>query len=186
MPGWAPVKFNQTGRYSYYKRSTYSCYSYGPTFGGGHDLRAGYSPNSYNYYSNLGYTYSPPSGYSYGSSFAQSFLAGSYQFNPDEVETFYDANFTSQGRPLKGLALLYWIFFFREVKVRNQLRPFQNVGGINQNNFSYVDLVLNICFHDIITKVVKNTLVQNNVSVSSICHARHCPLLLIAIREKNE
>ena len=75
------------------------------------------------------------------------------------------------------------------MKVRNQLRPFQKVGGINQKNFSYVDLVLNICFHDIIlisTKVVKNTLVQNNVSVSSICHARHYPLLLIAIMEKNE
>ena len=75
-------------------------------------MRAGYSPYN-NFYSNLGYTYSPPSGYSYGSSFAQSFMAGSYQFNPDEVETFYDANFTSQGRPVKGLALLYLTFFFR-------------------------------------------------------------------------
>ena len=149
-------------------------------------MQAGYSSYNYNYYSNLGYTYSPPSGYRYGSSFAQSFLAGSYQFNPDEVETFYDANFASQGRLVKGLALLYLNFFFQELKVRNQLRPFQNVGGVNQKNFSYVDLVLNICFHDISTKVVKNTLVQNNVSVSSICHARHYPLLLIAIREKNE
>ena len=129
-------------------------------------MEAGYSPYNYNYYySNLGYTYSPPSGYSSGSTFARSFLAGSYQFNPDEEETFYDANFTSQGRPVKGLALLYLIFFFQELKVRNQLRPFQKVGGINQKNFSYVDLVLNICFHDISTKVVKKTLVQNNVSV---------------------
>ena len=95
-PGWAPVKFDQTGQYSYHWYSTYSCYNVGPTFGGGRDLQVGRSP--YNYYSDLGYTYSPPSGYSYRSSFARSFLAGSYQFNPDEVETFYDANFTSQGR----------------------------------------------------------------------------------------
>ena len=59
-------------------------------------MGVGHSP--YNYYSDLGYTYSPPTGYSYRSSFAQSFLAGSYLFNPDEVETFYDANFTSPGR----------------------------------------------------------------------------------------
>ena len=97
MPGWAPVKFDQTGQYSYYKRySTYSCYTVGPTFGAGYDLKVGRAPNDY--YSNLGHTYSAPSGYSYRSSFAQSFLAGSYYFNPDEVETFYDANFTSQGR----------------------------------------------------------------------------------------
>ena len=97
MPGWAPVKFDQTGQYSYYKRySTYSCYTVGPTFGAGYDLKVGRAPNDY--YSNLGHTYSAPSGYSYRSSFAQSFLAGSYYFNPDEVETFYDANLTSQGR----------------------------------------------------------------------------------------
>ena len=127
-PGWAPVKFDQTGQYSYNWYSTYGCYNVGPTFGGGHDLQVGQSP--YNYYSNLGYTYGPPSGYSYGSSFARSFLAGSYYFNPDEVETFYDANFTSQGR-LKGFSVTIFIYFFQESKVRNQLRPFQKVGGIN-------------------------------------------------------
>ena len=113
-------------------------------------------PYPYNYYSNLGYTYSPPTGYNYGSSFARSFLAGSPHFNPDEVETFYDANFTSQGR-LKDKRY-YICNFFQESKLRNQLRPFQKVGGINQNTFSYVDLVPNICFHDICTKVVKKNL----------------------------
>ena len=41
-------------------------------------------------YSNLGHEYSPPSGHSYGSSFTKSFLAGSYHFQPDEVEVFYE------------------------------------------------------------------------------------------------
>ena len=95
MPGWAPVKLNQTGLYGYFQsQSTLSCYNYGLIFGGGHDLYI-YSHNSY---SNLGFTYSPPSGYSYESTFTRSFLAGSYQFNPDEIETFYDVAFTSQGR----------------------------------------------------------------------------------------
>ena len=144
-PGWAPVKFDQTGQYSYHWYSTYSCYNVGPTFGGGRDLQVGRSP--YNYYSDLGYTYSPPSGYSYRSSFARSFLAGSYQFNPDEVETFYDANFTSQGR-LKDKRY-YICNFFSGIESKKSTEPFQKVGGINQNTFSYVDLVLNICFHDI-------------------------------------
>ena len=62
----------------------------------GHDL--GISPSYNSFSANLGYTYSPPSGYSYGDSFAETFLAGSYFFNPDEVETFYDVAFTSQGK----------------------------------------------------------------------------------------
>ena len=81
-PGWAPVKLPQTGRYSFYRYSIYCGPSYGPTFGGGDDMRSSYS--------NLGHTYSPPSGYSYGSTFAKSFLAGSPYFTADEVETFYE------------------------------------------------------------------------------------------------
>ena len=66
-PGWAPVKLSQTGKHSSDK--AYSIYSsYGPTFGGGHDIniKSDASSNS-NSYSNLGHTYSPPSGYSYHS-----------------------------------------------------------------------------------------------------------------------
>ena len=85
-PGWGPVKFSSPGRYNNYH--TYSCYSYGPTFGGGHDIYiANYRSGSY---SSLGYSYEPPAGHSYGSSFTQSFLAGSYYFVPDEVEVFYE------------------------------------------------------------------------------------------------
>ena len=69
----------------------YSSSSYGPTFGGGHDItiKSDASSNS-NSYSDLGWTYSPPSGYSYGSTLARTFLAGTYHFKPDEIETFYE------------------------------------------------------------------------------------------------
>ena len=92
-PGWAPVKLPQTGKYSSSRRSIY-CYSgYGPAFGGGNDIQIyNYASSKSNSYSDLGYTYSPPSGYSYSSTFAQTFLAGSYKFTPDEVETFYETN----------------------------------------------------------------------------------------------
>ena len=93
-PGWAPVKLSQTGTYSSNRaHSVYFRSSYGPTFGGGHDIYISNSASSYsNSYSNLGYTYSPPSGYSQGSTFAQTFLAGTYTFTPDELETFYESN----------------------------------------------------------------------------------------------
>ena len=93
-PGWAPVKLPQTGEYSSYRTHSIYCSSgYGPTFGNGFDIYiSNYASSNSNSYSNLGYTYSPPSGYSYSSTFAQTFLAGSYKFTPDEVETFYETN----------------------------------------------------------------------------------------------
>ncbi|XP_022777477.1 TLD domain-containing protein 1-like [Stylophora pistillata] len=91
-PSWGPVKLTQQGQYSYQKKySIYSCSSHGPSFGGGHDIYiSDYASSNSNSYSNLGDTYSPPSGHSYRSSFARSFLAGSYNFQPDEVEVFYE------------------------------------------------------------------------------------------------
>ena len=92
-PGWAPVKLPQTGIGSSSRGSIYCGSGYGPAFGGGHDIYiSNYASSNSNSYSNLGYTYSPPSGYSYSSTFAQTFLAGSYKFTPDEVETFYETN----------------------------------------------------------------------------------------------
>ena len=92
-PGWAPVKLTQTGKYSYQRaHSTTSCSSYGPTFGFGWDIHI-YDHASSNTHSqaNLGYTYAAPSGYSFGSTFARTFLAGTpVYFQPDEVETFYE------------------------------------------------------------------------------------------------
>ena len=91
-PGWVPVKLPQTGKHSSNRRySIYDYRSYGPTFGGGHDIYiSNYASSNRNSYSNLGNTYSPPSGYSYLSTFAETFLAGSKNFTPDEVETFYE------------------------------------------------------------------------------------------------
>ena len=91
-PGWAPVKLPQTGKYSSNRRnSIYDYRSYGPIFGGGHDIYIStYASSNRDSYSNLGFTYSPPSGYSYSSTFAETFLAGSKNFTPDELETFYE------------------------------------------------------------------------------------------------
>ena len=91
-PGWAPVKLPQTGTYSYYNRqSIYDCSDRGPNFGGGHDIDiVDYASTSSSSSTYLGYTYGPPSGYSYGSTPTTTFLAGTYQFTPDEVETFYE------------------------------------------------------------------------------------------------
>ena len=73
-PGWAPVKLPKKGLYISYRYSIYDCSSYGPTFGGGHDI-AIYESSSSICYTNLGHDYSAPSGYSYGSTFTQTFLA---------------------------------------------------------------------------------------------------------------
>jgi len=89
-PGWGPVTLRPPGKYHSYQRATYDHYDYGPTFGTGNDIYiASYASSNANSYTNLGYAYSPPAGHSYGTSFTQSFLAGSYTFRPDEVEVFY-------------------------------------------------------------------------------------------------
>ena len=90
-PGWAPVKLPQTGDYASNKRSIHFQTYSGPTFGGGYDIYiSNYAWSNINSYSDIGHTYSPPSGYSYRSTFARTFLAGTYKFTPDEVETFFE------------------------------------------------------------------------------------------------
>ena len=92
-PGWAPVKLPQTGKYSSSRQhSIYDNLLSGPEFGGGRDIYINnYQPyNDRRSYSNLGYTYSPPSGHNFESTFAQTFLAGSYKFSSNEMETFYE------------------------------------------------------------------------------------------------
>ena len=78
-PGCQPLKLDQTGAYIYNRYSIYSCNNSGPRFGGGHDIYiADNAASNTNSYSELGHTYSPPAGHSYGSSFTRSFLAGSH------------------------------------------------------------------------------------------------------------
>ena len=92
-PGWAPVKLPA---YRHYSNAIYDCSSYGPTFGGGYDIYIiDHASSSSNSYTNLGHTYSPPSGHSYNDLFTYTFLQGqsnSYYFRPDEIETFYETN----------------------------------------------------------------------------------------------
>ena len=89
-PGWAPVRLSPPGGYGSYQQAMYGCSSYGPTFGNGNDIYiSDYASSNTNSVSDLGYAYSAPTGYSYGS-FSRSFLAGSRDFQPDEIEVFYE------------------------------------------------------------------------------------------------
>ncbi|CAH3123360.1 unnamed protein product [Porites lobata] len=73
-----------------YEHAIYGNDGYGPTFGASHDIyiadSAGSNSNSH---SNLGHNYVQVAGYKYGASDTQSLLAGSYNFQPHEVEVFY-------------------------------------------------------------------------------------------------
>jgi hypothetical protein len=81
----AKGKYSNNGRYAIYTRA-----NYGPTFGGGHDIHISNNANAgTSSYSNFGYTYKVPSGYTYNTVKVKSLLAGSYNFKPNEVETFY-------------------------------------------------------------------------------------------------
>ena len=64
----------------------YKSSSYGPTFGGGHDIKIVNNANSNtNSYTNFGSSYSVPS----GAQDKKTILAGTFKFTPDEVEVFY-------------------------------------------------------------------------------------------------
>ena len=64
--------------------------SYGPCFGAGHSLCIWDNARSTNNsYTNLGFTYQAPPGYTYRKPNTRSLLAGSYHFTPSEVEVFY-------------------------------------------------------------------------------------------------
>jgi len=67
---------------------SYDYYIYGPTWGGGHDLCIYGDCNSNNSsYSNLGHTFTPPDGFTYGGN-AKDLLAGSYNFTVKEYEVY--------------------------------------------------------------------------------------------------
>ena len=79
-PFKAPLKDENT------PQAIYTHNSNGPTFGGGHDLciynNAASNTNSYTHFN---YTYQAPSGVSDTSTI----LAGTYNFQPSEIEVFY-------------------------------------------------------------------------------------------------
>ena len=60
--------------------------SYGPTFGGGHDIYIADKANgNINSYAQIGFSYNRPSGVKD----QKTILAGSFRFTPGEVEVFY-------------------------------------------------------------------------------------------------
>ena len=78
--------FKSTLKYQGSSRAIYCSSNYGPTFGGGFDLRI-YNNAASNTFSktNFGHTYQPPSGVSSSGTI----LAGTYIFSPSEVEVFF-------------------------------------------------------------------------------------------------
>jgi hypothetical protein len=78
-------RFNVTQpTYAFYSHS-----SYGPTFGGGHDIYVSDSSNTNeNSYSNFGYYYQLPKNITRGSTEARNYLAGSYIWKTTEIEVY--------------------------------------------------------------------------------------------------
>ncbi|XP_028518321.1 uncharacterized protein LOC114576240 [Exaiptasia diaphana] len=78
-------------------KSQYAIYgssSYGPIFGGGHDIHLLYNGgSSRGSHTNLGHSYTLIKGYTYGSTKANNLLAGSNTFQVDEVEVFRQEGF---------------------------------------------------------------------------------------------
>jgi hypothetical protein len=74
------------------RQPTYAFYShssYGPTFGGGHDIYVSDSSNTNeNSNSNLGRSYQLPKNITYESTEARNYLAGSYRWKTTEIEVF--------------------------------------------------------------------------------------------------
>ena len=93
-PDWGPRIFRLPGRENSYNHAIYTCSSEVLRFGSGSDIyiasEASSNKNSHSY---LGHTYNVPFLGSHGSTFTHSFLAGSLQFQPDEVEVFYETNY---------------------------------------------------------------------------------------------
>jgi hypothetical protein len=82
-----PIKMKWSQGYGIYCHT-----SYGPTFGGGHDLHIANQSNlNATSYSNLVHSYTHPD-YAYGSNEAKSFLAGSYNFQVSEIEVYTKQN----------------------------------------------------------------------------------------------
>ena len=65
---------------------------YGPTFGYGfgHDLYiADHAGSNTGSYTNFGYTYQPPPGYTRSETKTRSLLPGSFSFTPSQIEVLY-------------------------------------------------------------------------------------------------
>ena len=85
--------------YRYSANAVYTSVNYGPVFGGGNDIRIVNKANANtDSYTNFGYTYRPPSGYTYNTDKVKNLLAGTYKFTPNEVETVMFSRGNAGGR----------------------------------------------------------------------------------------
>ena len=85
VKGYNPVKMMQ---YRYQQYAMYMRSSYGPTFGGGHQIYISNDAiNNQGSYTECGYTYSNPPGYS---GWNCGFFTGSHYFTPSDIEVFYE------------------------------------------------------------------------------------------------
>ena len=85
VKGYNPVKLTQ---YQNQQNAMYKCYSYGPTFGSGHDIRiSDDAKNNQNSYTVCGHSYSNPTGYS---GTYCGFFTGSRYFSPTDIEVFFE------------------------------------------------------------------------------------------------
>ncbi|XP_068673411.1 uncharacterized protein [Montipora foliosa] len=88
--GYAPVKLQvKSGGQSY---AIYRCSGYGPTFGGGHDIRiSDNAASNRDSYTRCGSSYPLPPGYSSSRSSCRFYAGGgSHNFTPTDVEVFYE------------------------------------------------------------------------------------------------
>ena len=89
-PGWASVKMPRLEDQFY---STDNNLASGPGIFEIGDIHISNDASSNNHsYSDVGCSYRSPGGYTCDSTFAETFLVGSYHFTPDEEETFYKTN----------------------------------------------------------------------------------------------
>ena len=88
--GYAPVKVNTKS--SSYSKAIYTCSDRGPSFGNGHDLHIhNNAASNSNSYTNCGYSYLLPPGYSASYSSCRFYAGGSSNlFTPTDVEVFYE------------------------------------------------------------------------------------------------
>ena len=86
VKGYNPVKMTQ---YRYQQNAMYRCSSNGPTFGVGHEIYISNDAiNNQQSYTECGYTYSNPPGYSTSENCG--FFTGNRHFTPSDIEVFYE------------------------------------------------------------------------------------------------
>ena len=82
--GYNPVKLTQ---YQNQHLATYSCSTYGPTFGNHAIHISDNALTNSGSYTHCGYSYSVPTGYSTGGC---GFFTGGFHFTPTDIEVFYE------------------------------------------------------------------------------------------------